>query len=110
MSSSEREVADEPDTVDGATVRFLQDSAQNGGEFTMEVVLPLPVSEDTIVVVNLVPGSGDNPAVPGVDYTDEPIEVTIPSGAASGFATVQLLHNPDLSAPRSLSARVVHCT
>ena len=37
----EREAADEqPDTVDGASVRFLQDSTQSGGEFTLEVVLP----------------------------------------------------------------------
>ncbi len=104
----DRETPDKPGTVEGARVRFLQESAASGGEFELEVTLTGPVSEETTVTVRLFPGSGDNPAVPGVDYTDEPIAVTIPRGAARGTATVRLLHNSDLDTPRSLSARVLH--
>ena len=103
----EREVRGDPGAGAGVQVRFLQTSAQSGSEFTLEVTSLRPVSGTTTVTVRLVPGSGDNPAEPGVDYSDAPIEVVIPSGATSGTATVRLLSNPDLSAPRSLSARVL---
>ena len=67
------------------------------------MTLPAPVSRGlTRVRVRLMPGSGASRAVPGVDYTDTPIEVTIPSGAASGTASVRLLRNSDLGEARTL--------
>ena len=63
-------------------------------------------ASDLNVVVTLAPGSGENPAVPGVDYVDEPIPVTIYAGTSSSVVTVQLPLNSDLDESRSLSATV----
>ena len=93
--------------IDGAQIQFLQDSADTGGQIVVQVTLPGPVSEDTRVYVRLMPGDGDNPAVPGEDYVDEAIEVLIASGQSTGTATIELLHNPDMTEVRSLSAVVV---
>ena len=91
---------------DAVTVRFLQSSAASGGIVEVEVALSAPASEDVRLSVRLAPGSGDNPAVAGVDYVDEPVLVTIPQGATSGRATFQLLANPALAADRTLSVTV----
>ena len=108
---AERQVSGTTDTVDnvidGAEIQFLQDSADTGGQIVVQVTLPGPVSEDTRVYVRLMPGDGDNPAVPGEDYVDEAIEVLIASGQSTGTATIELLHNPDMTEVRSLSAVVV---
>ena len=108
---TERQVSGTTDTVDnvidGAEIQFLQDSADTGGQIVVQVTLPGPVSEDTRVYVQLMPGDGDNPAVPGEDYVDEAIEVLIASGQSTGTATIELLHNPDMTEVRSLSAVVV---
>ena len=77
-----------------ATVRFLQSSAANGGTVDVEVALSAPAPADVRLTVRLVPGSGDNPAVAGVDYVDEPAHVTIARGATTGRVTFQLLQNP----------------
>ena len=53
---------------------------------------------DVRLVARLAPGSGDNPAVAGVDYVDQPYEITVPDGSASGRVEVQLLFNPDVEA------------
>jgi len=53
-----------------------------------------------------VPGSGESPAVPGEDYVDEPIEMTIAKGATSGRVSIRLLRNDDIQANRSLGATV----
>ena len=103
----ERKLVDEPGGLARPQLRFLQSSARSGSEFNLEVTLPNPVSAATTVTVRLVPGNGDTPAVPGVDYDDKPIDVTIPRGGTSGTATVQLLRNPGLTTPRALSARIV---
>ena len=91
---------------DAATVRFLQSSAASGGTVEVEVTLSAPASEDMRLSVRLAPGSGDNPAVAGVDYVDEPALVTIPQGAMSGRATFRLLDNPDLDTDRTLTVAV----
>ena len=92
--------------VDGWTVRFLQSSATTGGTVGVEVALSAPAFAAVRLVVRLAPGSGDNPAVAGVDYVDEPATVTIPRGATSGRATFQLLANPALATDRTLSVSV----
>ena len=91
---------------DGVTVRFLQSSAASGAEIGVEVSLSAPASADVRLSVRLAPGSGDSPAVAGVDYVDEPALVTIAKGATSGRATFRLLQNPDLGADRTLSVTV----
>ena len=95
------------DTIlSGLTVRFLQDNAGSGEEINVEVTLSAPVSEAIRLLVHLVPGEGDNPAVPGEDYLDEPVEVSIGQGATSGVATIQLLRNADMTEGRSLGVTV----
>ena len=63
-------------------------------------------SEDIQLLVSLVPGEGDNPAVPGEDYVDEPVEVTINQGTTSSVVTIQLLLNDDMTEARSLGVTV----
>ena len=89
-----------------ATVRFLQDSVDTGGTVQVEVALSSPASKETRLAVRLVPGAGDNPAVPGEDYVDETIEIVIAEGATSAVASFQLLHNPSLQSARALSVTV----
>ena len=90
----------------GVSVRFIQSSASSGDEIEVEVSLSAPASEDVRLTVRLAPGSGDNPAVPGVDYVDEPAVVTIREGATSERVTFQLLNNPDMNTERTLSVDV----
>ena len=92
--------------VAGAAVRFLQDSAATGDRIGLEVRLPAATSRDLDLVVILGPGTGDNPAVAGVDYVDEPIAVRIREGTSSAVVTVQLPLNAGLDETRSLSATV----
>lgn len=95
-----------PGLVDGAEVRFLQGSVESGGTLRLEVLLSSAAPEDIRVEVRLVPGDGDNPAVPGEDFVDEPVTLTIPEGAVSGTVSVQLLRNAGQRENRSLSATV----
>ncbi len=90
----------------GLTVRFLQDSAGSGEAIKVQVTLSAPASEDIPLLVRLVPGKGDQPAVPGEDYHDEPVEITIRRGDAGGVATFQLLHNAGMTEARSLGVTV----
>ena len=90
----------------GLTVRFLQDNAGSGESIKVQVTLSAPVSEDIRLLVRLVPGEGDHPAVPGEDYLDESVEVTIRHGTTSGVATIQLLRNDDMAEARSLGVTV----
>lgn len=92
--------------VAGAEVRFLQDAIESGGSILLEVVLSSPAPEDIAVEVRLVPGTGANPAVPGEDFVDESVRLTIPAGASAGRVSVQLLRNEGLNENRSLSATV----
>ena len=90
----------------GLTVRFLQDSAGSGESIKVQVSISAPASEDIPLLVSLVPGEGDNPAVPGEDYLDEPVEVTISQGTAGSVATLQLLRNDNMTEARSLGVTV----
>ena len=90
----------------GLTVRFLQDGADSGDAIKVQVSISAPANEDIRLLVNLVPGEGDNPAVPGEDYVDEPVEVTISQGTASSVATLQLLRNDNMTESRSLDVTV----
>ena len=99
-------VARQDTDLDGVTVRFLQPSAATGGTVAVEVALSAPATADLRLSVRLAPGSGDSPAVAGVDYVDEPALVTIAQGATSGRATFQLLDNPALATDRTLSVTV----
>ena len=95
------------DTIlSGMEVRFLQDSAGSGESIKVQVTLSAPASEDIPLLVRLVPGEGDNPAVPGEDYLDEPVEITIRLGTTGGVATFQLLHNAGMTEARSLGVTV----
>ena len=100
-----REIASDP-LVSSATIRFLQDRASSGDEIGIEVSLTAVTPRDLDLVLTLAPGTGDNPAVPGVDFVDEPIPVTIRAGTSSAVVTVQLPLNSGLNESRSLSVTV----
>ena len=89
-----------------ATVRFLQESVDTGATVRVEVLLASPATADTRLAVRLVPGGGGNPAVPGEDYVDETVRVTIARGTASAVVSFRLLDNPGLETPRTLSVSV----
>ena len=91
----------------GAEVRILEDSVGSGGNIRLQVTLPAPAPRDMRLIVSLVPGAGGNPAVPGEDYVDEPIEVVIAEGQTrSAIVSVRLLLNPDMTSVRTLGAAV----
>ena len=92
--------------VEEASFRFVDNTVGSGGVVQLEVLLSSPAPEDIRVVVRLVPGGGDNPAVAGEDYVDEAVETTIPEGATSTTVSFQLLQNDDMQEARSLSASV----
>ena len=92
--------------VSDARVRFLQDAVDSGQAVSLEVELSAAAPEDIRVVVRLVPGSGNNPAVPGEDFVDEPVETTIRKGATKGRVSIRLLRNDAMQESRSLSATV----
>ena len=102
----ERAAPAEAASADSVTVRFLQSSVVSGETVEVEVALSAPATADVRLSVRLAPGSGDNPAVAGVDYVDEPALVTIRQGATSARATFQLLKNPELNTDRSLTVTV----
>lgn len=89
-----------------ARVRFLQASAPTGDEIGLEVRLPAVTPRTLRVLVTLVPGPGANPAVPGLDYVDAPVPVTIYAGTSSRIVTVQLPDNAALTEARSLGVTV----
>ena len=89
------------------TVRFLQDSAGSGESIKVQVSLSAPAHEEIRLLVRLVPGEGEHPAVPGEDYVDEPVEVTISQGSStSSVVTLQLLRNDTMIEARSLGVSV----
>ena len=90
--------------VGDAEIRFLEDTVGSGDTVQLEVVLGSAAPEDLRVEIRLVPGSGDHPAVPGEDYVDLPVELTIPRGATSGRGSIRLLRNAGQQENRSLGA------
>ncbi len=105
---AEREVTSlsSDEVLSGLTVRFLQDHADSGESIKVQVSLSVPASAEIRLQVRLVPGDGENPAVPGEDYVDEPVEVTISQGRTSTVATLQLLRNDFMTDARSLGVTV----
>ena len=89
-----------------AEARFLQSRAETGSAIDVEVRLSEPVGEAIELIVRLVPGSGNNPAVPGADYVDVPARATIGEGSTTARVSFRLLENPDLAADRTLAVRV----
>jgi hypothetical protein len=100
----ERSVSTEPlvEQTQEVQARFLQDTVVTGESIQVEVSLATPATEDVRVSVRLVPGSGTNPAVPGVDFVDEPVETTIRQGTTSSVVSMPLLWNDDLTEVRRL--------
>ena len=92
--------------VSNAEVRFLQDTVHSGDAVQLEVVLPAAAPKDIRVAVRLVPGSGDNPAVPGEDFVDESVETTVPKGVRTARVFVRLIRNEGMQQDRSLGATV----
>ncbi len=92
--------------VGNAEVRFLQDAVGSGESVQLEVSLPSAAPEDIRVEVRLVPGSGENPAVAGEVFIDEPLDLTITKGTVSGRVSIQLLRNDEMRETRSLGATV----
>ena len=89
--------------VDDVSVRFLQNSAVSGSEVRVEVTLPSPAPEDTLVRIHLAPGSGARPAMAGVDYVDEPIDIVVLRGNSTARTSIRLLANKDLTTSRTLT-------
>ena len=94
------------DILSGMAVRFFEDRTNSGDEIKLEITLSSPAREEIHLLVHPVPGAGENPAVPGEDYLDEPVEVSIGQGATSGVATIQLLRNDNMTESRSLGVTV----
>ena len=92
--------------VDEAHIRFLQDSALTGTEILVQVSINSVAPEDINLILQLEPGEGENPAVPGVDFVDEPISVVISKGTTSTTVSIKLLQNAELEESRTLSATV----
>ena len=89
-----------------AEARFLQSHAETGSAIDVEVWLSEPAREAIELIVRLVPGSGDNPAVPGADYVDVPARATIGEGNTTARVSFRLLDNPDLATNRTLAVTV----
>ena len=106
----EREKDREDVAISGAQVRFLQDNVFSGGHVALEVILPVPAPRDTNLIVRLVPGVGKDTAVPGEDYVDGPVKVTVSKGMRSVKLTIRLLHNLGMTGPRTLNALVFPAT
>ena len=87
-------------------VNFLQNEVASGGDVDVRVSIPAALSADLRLVLRLAPGSGDDPAVAGEDFVDEPVGVTIARGETRAEATVRLLHNAELRSPRTLAIEV----
>lgn len=83
-------------------IRPLRNSIVSGESLQVELSLPVVAPEDVLVRVRLAPGSGANPAVPGVDFHDGIIEATIREGEKDAVVSLPLIRNDDMRKPRSL--------
>lgn len=90
----------------GAKVRFLQTDADSGQAIKVEVTLPAPATEDVHILIELIPGEGDNSAVPDVDYVDEPVGVLIRRGESRAVVSIDLLHNPEMTVSKTLKVKL----
>ncbi len=85
---------------------FVQDMARTGNSVRVKVSIPEAASEDQRYLLRLHPGAGDNPAVEGEDFHDEPIVVQINQGERETFTAVRLLLNSAMQTPRSLDVSI----
>ncbi len=92
---------------DGASLSFTQGVVASGDTIGLEAELPAPSCHGLTVTARLIPGEGSNPAVPGLDYDDSHIAITILEGRRRGVTYVSLLDNAALAEERSLSAEIV---
>ena len=88
-------------------LRFLQNTAATGTTIRIEAYLSAPAENDLRILVQLSPGSGDNPAIPGEDFSTEPIEIVITQGSTAGIAAVDMPHNPDNKSTRRIRAEII---
>ncbi len=103
----ERTSLDDPSRiVEGAALRFLQENAETGTQVWLEITIPVPAPSDLHLTARLLPGGDANPAVPGEDYVDEPIPLTVHQGETTSRVSVQLLNNTNMKEARSLIATV----
>lgn len=89
-------------TSNDLNVRFLHERVGSGESVQVEVSLRETANEDINVIVRLVPGDGENPAVAGEDFSDEPVEATISSGSRRVVLSIPLLRNENMEEGRSL--------
>ena len=92
--------------VGDVQVRFLQHTVMSGETVQLEVSVSSPAPEEIRLVLRLIPGRGPNPAVPGEDFVDEPVETTIPKGNRSNTVSIPLLRNDAMTESRSLDVIV----
>ena len=103
LETVERAVAPARPRLGEISARFLQDSASTGGVVRVEVTIPEALGHDLALELRLGPGDGDNPAVAGEDFVDEPVAATVPRGETSTRVSIRLLHNADMRSARILS-------
>ncbi len=88
--------------VENAKIEFLAPSVESGDSIPVKITLPSPASEETKIIVRLEPGETGEPAVAGEDYIDEPVTLIVAQGQQVAEAEVQILHNNNMTAPRSI--------
>ena len=103
LETVERAVAPARPRLEEISARFLQDSAPTGEVVRVEVTIPAALDHDLALELRLGPGDGDNPAIAGEDFVDEPVAATVPRGETSTRVSIRLLHNADMRSARSLS-------
>ena len=103
LETVERAIAPARPRLGEISARFLQDRASTSGVVDVEISIPAALDHDLALELRLGPGDGDNPAVAGEDFVDEPVAATIPRGATSARVSIRLLHNAGMRAERSLS-------
>ena len=103
LETVERAAAPARPRLEEISARFLQDSASTGDVVRVEVSIPAALDRDLALELRLAPGDGDNPAVAGEDFVDEPVAATIPRGETSARVSIRLLHNANMRSARSLS-------
>ena len=83
-------------------IRPLQNNIESGKALQVKLSIPVAAPEDVRVRVRLVPGGGENPAVPGEDFRDKIITATIRRGARDTVVSLPLIRNDEMRKPRSL--------
>lgn len=106
LETVERAVAPARPRIGEISARFLQDRAPTGDVVRVEVSIPAALDRDLALELRLEPGGGDNPAVAGEDFVDEPVAATVPRGETSTRVDIRLLHNADMRSARSLSVAI----